>query len=155
MVIKYTKKGQRYKILANGRARFLKLNSTNRKVKSRGVTMAKRKKSFKSFARKSAISGLAATVLGAGLYGSLRERMSTALSPMLSKIPMGNISDEVGMGLVMILAKRFIGNKVPLVKDIANAGLVIESARIGVAISTGQVMNSSSNNQDLFNGGVY
>jgi len=143
MKIKYTKNGQAYKILANGRARFIKTSSTKRKKNNRGVSMAKKKSYFSR--RKSGLSGLTATILGAGIYGALRERMSNALAPVTAKIPLGNISDEVGMGLALILAKKFIGRKVPMIKQVADAGITIEAARIGVAIANGEVMNSSSN----------
>ena len=83
--------------------------------------------------------GLLSTLLSAGTYGAFRARVSNYLSQYTSKIPLGNISDEVGMGLLCILGKRFIGRKVPLAKKVFDAGLYIECARIGEAVATGQV----------------
>lgn len=69
-------------------------------------------------------------------YGALREKVSTMIAPVSSKIPLGNISDEVAMGLVnWLVAKKTSG----LLRNIAMKGLVIENARIGEAIVQGQI----------------
>ncbi len=154
MKIKYTKKGQPYYILSNGRARFVKRTSA-RRVKSKirgGYIMAKRKSFIKRISH-SRNYGVVGTIATAAAYGALREKISTAISPLTSKIPLGAISDEVGMALLAILAKRMI--KTPMVTKIADAALVIESARIGQAAINGQIGlgGSSSSQSDLFNGG--
>jgi hypothetical protein len=156
-MIKYTKKGQPYKIdKKTGRAIFLKRNAHKSYNNTRGITkMARRRKSFKtrSYGKATGILGVA---LPAMAYGAVREKISTAITPYTNKIPLGNISDEVGMGILAILAKRTIGKKAPFVAKIADAALVIESARIGEAVIKGNVMNTtSSNNSDLWNGGNY
>ena len=146
-MIKYTKNGQPYKILANGKARFIKgkrkvsnsTKSTKRQPKRRRITMAKRKSKSYSRKRKSGLGNQAASIMGAGIYGGFRAKISNVLSPMTSKIPLGNIADEVGLGIAALITKKFLGRKIPLVKDIANAGLLIESARIGEAVATGQI----------------
>lgn len=89
--------------------------------------------------RSSRILGVGGAVVGAIAYGALRQKMSNALMPVTSKIPLGNISDEVGMYFALMLAKRYIGRKVPLVSQIASAGQYIELARIGETIANGQL----------------
>ena len=115
--------------------------------------MAKRKKRTvyrraKTYVRKHRKGlGLMATVLGAGVYGAFRAKVSDYLSQYTSKIPLGNISDEVGMGLLCLIGKKFIGRRVPLAKKVFEAGLLIESARIGEAVATGQLgLGLGSNN---------
>ena len=83
--------------------------------------------------------GIVATLAGAGIYGAFRARVSDYLSQFTNKIPLGNISDEVGMGLLCILGKKFIGRRVPFSKKIFDAGLAIEAARVGEAVATGQL----------------
>lgn len=99
-------------------------------------TMAKHRYHSKS---RSNFLGVGSAMVGAVVYGAARQKLSDALAPVTSKIPLGNISDEVGMYLVLMIAKKYIGNKVPIVKDIASAGQYIELARIGEAIATGQL----------------
>jgi len=82
--------------------------------------------------------------LAAGIYGGLRERISLALAPMTSKIPLGDVADEVGMLGVAYVAKRFLGNKVPMLKDVATAAMLIESARIGESVMKGNIFGVSS-----------
>ena len=114
--------------------------------------MAKRKtrtvyrKVKKHYTRHKSTYGILGTVLGAGVYGAFRARISDYLSQFTSKIPLGNISDEVGMGLMCILGKKFIGRKVPMLKKVFDAGLVIESARIGEAVATGSLSLGSTGN---------
>ena len=109
-------------------------------IKSRrGVKMAKKRKK-RSYRRSGKIvSGVMGTLLGAAVYGGLRARLSNMVSPLTAKIPLGNIADEVAMLGVGYGAKKLVGHKVPLVKQIANAGMLIEAARIGEATATGQL----------------
>lgn len=106
--------------------------------------MAKRKKTRtvykkvqRHYKRNKASYGVLGTILGAMGYGAVRAKVSNYLSPYTSKIPLGTISDEVGMGLMCILGKKFLGRKVPMLKKVFDAGLVIESARIGEVVATG------------------
>lgn len=93
--------------------------------------------------------GSAMPYLGAGIYGAFRGRLSNALMPVTSKIPLGGISDEVGMFALLWAGKKFIGNKVPMVGDIARAGMLIEAARIGEAVALGQVSMNTASNSNL------
>lgn len=75
-----------------------------------------------------------AVIVPAMLYGALREKASMALDPLLSRIPMGSIADEVGMGIASYLvAKKGKG----MIKKVGLAGLTIESARLGEAVASG------------------
>jgi hypothetical protein len=74
---------------------------------------------------------------GAMLYGAGRQMISAYIEPVTSKIPLGNIADEIGMGILSYVAYKNIN--MPLVKKAAYAGLIIESARLGEAIKSGQV----------------
>jgi len=97
-----------------------------------------RKVKVRSRSRKSkGIFGDAGRLLGAGAYGAVRGRLAQAVSPLLANIPGGAIADEIGMLGVAWAAKKFIGGKVPFVADMAKAGMVIEAAAIGQALSTG------------------
>jgi len=102
----------------------------------------------KSYRKKSSsMGGLIPTVLGAALYGAVRQKASDALIPITSKIPLGNISDEVLLGALAILGKKTLGRKMPMLNPVFQGAIVIESARIGEAIATGQLglgMSSSS-----------
>jgi len=89
----------------------------------------------RSYAKASNAS-LMTAIGGAMIYGALREKASNALAPLTNKIPLGNIADEVVLGVASyFLAKKGSG----LVREIGKAGLVIESARIGEAIVNGQL----------------
>ena len=106
--------------------------------------MARRRKTktktiFKRARKKARHYGKKATSLknplqiDAMIYGGLRAKVSNAISPFTSKIPLGDIADEVGMGLMnWMIAKKTSG----MIKNIALKGLVIENARVGEAIAT-------------------
>ena len=68
------------------------------------------------------------------LYGAVRGYASNALAPLTSKIPLGGISDEVGMGILnYFLAKNTSG----MIKKIATKGLIIENAMLGAGLISG------------------
>lgn len=85
------------------------------------------------------MKGEFALALGAGAYGAVRARLSNMLAPYTSKIPAGNVSDEIGMILALHFGNKFIGRKVPMLRSVFKAGKTIEYARIGEAIATGQL----------------
>lgn len=133
--INYTKNGQPYIITNDGRAKFIKAKH-RKTTKPRGYNMAKKK----SYSRKSSKSyGVVGTIAAAAAYGAFRNQLSNALMPITNKIPLGNISDEVGLGITAIIAKKYLGKKMPLIAKVADAALVIESARIGEAAISGQL----------------
>ena len=85
-----------------------------------------------------------ASMLGSMAYGAVRSKVSTAVQPITANVPLGNISDEVVMLGLSFAAKKFIGNKVPFIKEVAKAGMAIEAARIGEAIAMGQLTTSTT-----------
>lgn len=129
---------------ARGWRAFRASKKTKSTIKTTGESMAKRKrtasgKRYKKTSRKgSSLSfGGAGKLLGAGLYGAGREYLSNAIAPFTSKIPLGSVSDEVGMIAALWAGKKFLGRRVPLVNDVANAGMLIEASRIGATLASG------------------
>lgn len=103
----------------------------------------KSKRTFRRFSRKisrgykkAKSSGLPQMV-AAGGYGAMRAYIATFISPVTNKIPLGGISDEVGLILAMHLVKKTVRN--PTINRIATVGQYIEAASIGQSIATGQV----------------
>jgi hypothetical protein len=98
------------------------------------------------------MKGETALLLGAAAYGGVRAKLSGMLMPYTNKIPLGNVSDEVGMYLALHFGGKFLGNKIPLGKQIIKSGKTIEAARIGEAVARGQLglgNNASSNSQKM------
>lgn len=89
--------------------------------------------------RKSNKLGAIMPYIGAGAYGAIRENISLRLTPLTARIPLGNIADEAGMLGLNYIIGRFVGRKIPLIKPITTAGMIIESARIGQAVAMGAV----------------
>jgi len=93
-------------------------------------------------------------ILGGGAYGALRARLAGWVAPISANLPLGNISDEVVLGAAMMLGKRMAKGKIPMLNNVLSAGLAIESARIGEALSTGQAGfgggSNTVNNQYLY-----
>jgi len=84
--------------------------------------------------RKKSLSGVTTIALASAIYGGLRQRVSSALKPYTSRIPAGELADEVGMGLLswaLYKGKVPLLNKVPILRRVGYSGLVIESARVG------------------------
>lgn len=90
----------------------------------------------------SAVSSPVGVLVSGGLYGASRAYLSNKLSPVLSKIPLGNIADEAGLFMLAWFANKKISNK--MVKDVAKAAMVVEAARMGEAVVEGSVFPSSS-----------
>ena len=84
--------------------------------------------------RSSSNSGkVQAVQFDAMIYGAGRQYVSNLITPLTSMIPLGAVSDELGMGIVnYMLAKNMKG----MIKKVAMKGLIIENARIGQTIVT-------------------
>lgn len=85
-------------------------------------------------------------VVGAMAYGAGREWVSDKLQPVLSKIPAGDLADEVGMGVLSYFVaqgKVPLVNKIPYSREIGRAGLTIEAARAGAYLG-GRFLPTSS-----------
>lgn len=109
---------------------------TMAKHKRRSYAKASHKKSHRKSGFMGGFGGLG-KMLGAGVYGAGREYLSNLVAPVTEKVPLGTISDEVVMIGALSLGKKFLGRRVPMVNDVANAGILIESARIGATLASG------------------
>ena len=88
-------------------------------------------------------------ILPSMLYGAVREKASIALAPVLSKVPLGDVADEVGMGIISyFVAKKGKG----IVKEVGKAGLTIESARMGEALASGSMFGSTAGTSNVLYG---
>ena len=114
-------------------------------VRTRTRTVVKRVRS------KSKSSGFAPmkAVAGGFMYGLARGKVAQLISPVTSKIPMGNYADELGMGVLnWYIAK----GKVPMIpKNVGLAGLAIESFVVGQDVGAGNFslngMNTTKSSQ--------
>jgi hypothetical protein len=117
-------------------------SKSSTKLKRRTRKMAKRYKKRRSYKKSASVMGInTAKALAAVIYGAIRAKTSTILEPYTSKIPLGNISDEVGMLVVTTLGKKFLFKKAGTLREAMTAGQTIELARIGDAVISGQVGN--------------
>lgn len=120
--------------------------STSRRSKVRRTEvrhMAKKRKG--SYRRMAGRMNPAKAIIPSMLYGAVRAPISNALGGITSKIPLANVGDELVMGAIgWYAAKKGKG----ILKDVGYGALVVESARVGEAISTGglNLTNSSSSN---------
>jgi len=140
MVVKYTKNGQAYKILASGKAKFIK---NPRKGKKRSHTMAKHKKSYSK--KQSFMSSAVGTLLAGAIYGAARTKLEAPMANAISKIPyVGTMIpadklDNVGFGLFSYLMSKgkipFI-NKIDGSRQLGKAGLVAEGVLLGAEFAT-------------------
>jgi len=112
------------------------------KTKRRGSTVARRKvsrkrRSFRGVSRSDEKLGV---ILPAGFgYGLVREYASDKLAPLTNKIPLGNVSDEVGMLGILYAARKWLFKKKSIFRDVAKGGMYVEAARIGQATKDGQL----------------
>ena len=113
---------------------FRKAHNKTKKVKTTMPRKRRRRSSRRSY-KKSAKSSLSSIftgktgrLVGAGIYGMVRKPVSDALAKYTSQLPAGELSDEAGMLLVGWLADSYGKGAV---KKVGQAGMMLESARIG------------------------
>lgn len=89
-------------------------------------------------------------VLAAGGYGWARTKISNTplVQSISSKIPYGQIGDEIAMGGLAFVAKKFIHN--PTVGKVADTIMLIEASRIGEAVATGGLSKTTESTQVLY-----
>lgn len=78
-------------------------------------------------------------IIGAAVYGAGREFVSNKLAPITSKVPAGDLADEVTMGVLSYFVAKGsipIVNKIPYSREIGKAGLTIEAARVGAYLGS-------------------
>lgn len=142
-------------------------NSKSKKTTRRVATQTKitRRRMVKRYRKKRSSGRRGMSILGINLtkagsamaYGAIREKMSNVLMPYTSKIPLGVISDEVGMlGASWALKKFFFKGK-GFARDALSIGQGIELARIGEAVINGQVNLGGlfNNAMPATNGGAF
>ena len=130
--------GRRMKRLRSGSTKSKKRYSKPKRIKTKVRYMPKKKRSRSK--KTASIFGInTGKALAAGLYGAVRARMSNFLAPYTAKIPAGVVSDEVGMVVALQLLKKFALKRAGVLRDSATIGQAIEFARIGEAVSTGQI----------------
>ena len=149
--------GRRMQRLRGGKTKSKKRSrSTSKKIKSKVRYMPRYKKKRRSTKKTMSIFGINTTkALSAGLYGAVRARMSNILAPYTAKIPLGVVSDEVGMVVALQLLKKFAIKKAGVLRDAATFGQAIEFARIGEAVATGQVNLGALSPQAQANGNLF
>lgn len=96
---------------------------------------------------------LTGLIIGGMAYGATREKISNMLAPITAKLPMGNIADEVVLGVgAYFLAKNTNG----VMRDYARAALTVESARLGEALINGELnLTGAANATKATNSGVF
>ena len=116
----------------------------------------KRARASRFFARKSArraASGNSNKLIqiDAMVYGALRPYVSGLIAPLTNKIPLGNLADEAGMGLL----NYFVAKRGGMFGSIARKGLIIENGMIGSSLSGMFLSGTStaSNGGSLWTGG--
>lgn len=90
-------------------------------------------KKVKTMKKGGTFSGTMGGLLAAGLYGGVRAKLSNALAPVTSRIPAGELGDEVGMMALAFLAKGALKGDL---KRIPKAAMNIEAARVGEFLFT-------------------
>jgi len=108
--------------------------TTRTRIKSKKRKMVRRKR--KSTRRRSAKS---MKFVAPMLYGAARQYLSSYLVPLTSKIPLGAISDEVGIYAASWAAKKYLFKGKSVLRDALSVGQKIELARIGESVVNGQV----------------
>lgn len=96
-----------------------------------------------------------AMALGAIIYGAARQKTSQMVAPYTSKLPLGNISDEVGMLAITTLGKKFLFKGKGVIRDALTAGQTIELARIGEAVVSGDLGLFNGSSGATSNGNIF
>jgi len=81
--------------------------------------------------------------IGAMIYGAARQKVSNALIPVTSKIPLGAYTDEAVLGGLAWYGSKKIKNKT--LKAILRAALVVEAARVGQRVINTQTATTNNN----------
>jgi len=137
--------GRKMKRLRSGsKSKFMKKSShssTHKRgkvIKRRSTRMPKKRRMHRR--KTSSMFGInTSKALAAGIYGAGRARLSNLLAPFTSRIPLGNVGDEVGMVVGLQLLKKFAFKKAGVLREAATAGQAIEFARIGEAVASGNI----------------
>ena len=100
-----------------------------RKARSRGFG-----KKMKHYARRSGVGKTTNLIqMDAMLYGAVRAPISNFVAGVIPIPVIGNVGDELAMGLIDYLVAK---NTSGMLRDVAVKGLVVENARLGEAVAT-------------------
>jgi hypothetical protein len=118
---------------------------TTKKRKKRRYNMPKRK-SYRRRAR----SGLGdmGMIVGGMAYGAARSKLSSLVSPITSKIPLGYTADNIvlgGISYLLMKGKIPFLNKIKMTRNIGKAGLILESALLGSEVISGTAGSTTAN----------
>jgi hypothetical protein len=97
--------------------------------------------------RYNASENVMTTVLPAAVYGASRAYISNAISPLTSKVPLGNYADEIVLGPIgYFMNKKGSG----LVKSAGKAILIVEAASLGNQVANGMMTSTGGNNSNYY-----
>lgn len=68
------------------------------------------------------------------LYGAARPYVASLIAPVTNMLPLGQYSDEVGMGLLDYLVAKKVGG---MIGQAATKGIIVENAMIGSQATAG------------------
>lgn len=114
------------------------------------------RRAFKRFSKRAKKgAGDLGVILAGGLYGAGREKLSNALTPLTSKIPLGFTADNIVLGGLGYLIWK---GKIPLLKgrlarDIGKSAVIVESALVGQDIIKGTIKTGTTTEQATTNRG--
>lgn len=80
--------------------------------------------------------------VGGGMYGAVRRYLDGLVKPITARVPLGSIADEAALFGLGYLAHKNMRDKT--IKQVAMAGMAVEAARIGEAISDGSAFAMSN-----------
>lgn len=133
--------------MARARGKTLTKSRSRKKVVRRRTARKKTRRSTRSKTMK--FMGLNLGLIGAGVaYGAIREYASNKLMPFTQKIPLGAVSDEVGLLIATMAAKKYVFKGKGFMRNVLTQGQTIEAVRIGQAAINGDInlggLNASS-----------
>ena len=142
---KYAKMGFKKGWAAYKRSKSSTTTPTRRKSSSikRRTNKQMARKKRKTY-RRTTSSGFkpVQVLIGGGAYGALRAKISNAIAPLTSKIPLGTIGDEVALFSLGYIANKKMKDKT--IKSVAQAAMFIEAARMGEAFADGSAFGTSN-----------
>lgn len=145
---RYMAKLRRMKKGSKVRSRSRSRLRSKLKISRRRSPMARRRRKMRSVRRRKSYGLLATTVLPGFAYGAARATVSRWLAPLTAKIPGGRFADNIAMGAVSWLVSKY--GRLPLLKKVGRAGLVIESALLGQDVVGARVAATARQVQQSF-----
>lgn len=139
MARKLTKAQLKRKRQAIARRNFGLTRKKSRSTRRGQTQMAKRKRTTR---RSSGNLKPMQVLIGGGIYGAARAKLSNLLAPVTNRVPLGTVADEATLFGLGYLAHKKMKDKT--VKNIAMAAMAVEAARIGEAVIDGSAFSTSS-----------